>query len=566
MFLPYGKSFVAAIAAAMCLLSGCATTGKPLSWRVVPAMKSNAADVAEAKRLEQTQQWSAARSAYTGLVEKRAKDPELLHRLAVVCTRLDDHAAAAEYYNRALLLKPDDPELLTDAGYGCYLRAEYPAAEELLQLALQADPQHVRAANNLALVLGMQGRMDEAYVVFEQVQPREAALKNLSYIYQQRGEWAEALDCYRLAQQVDPKIQIPQQLLARGETRSPEVAEKAVVTISQASPTTATDRAVAPHLDVPAATVSNDEFTQPFAQPKLVQTTGATAWTPSELGLDFALPAVADQPPASDSLQEVVDLVPADSPIATVDHQQRAELPAEIDQAHSEQVSRPAESPEAWPVVAPAWPARTNPDVSVKTTPQASSPVVEAPQKPGTLLSEEPDYFPESDETEAAADATTDELAAAVIEPPAADVFVPTTPSEPEDWEFEPPVSVPAEQVLTLPTDSHATEALPSLREYCLVALKDQRQLHKSRAEFAVNWQDTQYQFSSQAAAERFLKDPERYLPTAGGLDLVAVRRGWRVVDGSLDHAAWFRDQLFLFASDVHLQQFRAEPQQFVDP
>lgn len=556
---------------AVCLIVGCASPGSRLSWRS-PTRPAKSATLADAKRLEQAGQWSDARAVYTDLVQQQPQNAELLHRLAVVCTRLEDHAAAATYYNRALELNPQDAELLTDAGYGCYLRGEYPAAEELLQLALQVSPQHVRASNNLGLVLGMQGRIDEAYVIFEQVQPREAALQNLSFVYQQRGEWDEALDCYRLAQQANPGLQIPKQLLAHASPTEADPAEPTPVEITSTNQPPELPQFSPPRLDdaTNVATIP-DDGSQPFSQPEIVQTSQPDAWIASELGQEFALPTVTEDQPfmGNDTVADTAE--PADEVVMPVQHQQKTATPSSVKQAHSQAAEQTVEVTPEWPVVTPGWPAHSEPvSQPVPRVSPTTVLLIDAPQKPGTETEDEADYFLEDDDETAATPSTAmpttavEEMEEEATYP--VQEFAPAAMTEAEEPTFEEPIAVSEETAETIPAEGPSTEALPSLRGYCLVALKDQRQLRKSHAEFELIWEDARYQFSSQEAAERFTQNPERYLPVAGGIDVVAVRRGSRVVDGSLDHAAWFRDQLFLFASDVHLQQFRAEPQQFVDP
>ena len=98
----------------------------------------------------------------------------------------------------------------------------------------------------------------------------------------------------------------------------------------------------------------------------------------------------------------------------------------------------------------------------------------------------------------------------------------------------------------------------------CLVALCEERRLVNAPEEFAVEHQGQTYQFSSPDAAARFKANPDGYIPAAGGLDVVAVRRGSEVVSGSLDYAVWYRDRLYLFSSQQHKNEFRASPRKFV--
>ncbi|OYW18222.1 MAG: hypothetical protein B7Z55_11020, partial [Planctomycetales bacterium 12-60-4] len=111
----------------------------------------------------------------------------------------------------------------------------------------------------------------------------------------------------------------------------------------------------------------------------------------------------------------------------------------------------------------------------------------------------------------------------------------------------------------TSPNDDHVLR----LADFCLVTLKDERLLVPSDPRFSEVFQEQAFFFASDDAAERFRRKPSRYVPAAGGLDVVAVHTGKAVVDGSLDHAAWYRNRLYLFESADHLDQFRVEPAEY---
>ncbi len=98
----------------------------------------------------------------------------------------------------------------------------------------------------------------------------------------------------------------------------------------------------------------------------------------------------------------------------------------------------------------------------------------------------------------------------------------------------------------------------------CPVALRDAAQVIDGRTEFCVTHQGVVYSLSSVEAVQRFQKHPERYVPSAGGLDVVAVRSG-RMDRGSLHYSTWFRNRLFLFTNRDHVEEFRSDPLRYVD-
>jgi YHS domain-containing protein len=98
---------------------------------------------------------------------------------------------------------------------------------------------------------------------------------------------------------------------------------------------------------------------------------------------------------------------------------------------------------------------------------------------------------------------------------------------------------------------------------YCPVALADQRELIPSSNEFTSVFAGREYQFSSAEAQQAFEANPRLYVPAVGGQDIVRLSEGDRGVAGSLAHAAWYRNRLYLFSSNTTLQQFVAAPAQF---
>lgn len=99
---------------------------------------------------------------------------------------------------------------------------------------------------------------------------------------------------------------------------------------------------------------------------------------------------------------------------------------------------------------------------------------------------------------------------------------------------------------------------------FCPVALRDHLRLVDAKPQFTAEHQSQSYQFSSEAAQQKFEANPERYLPAAGGLDVVAVSQGTAVAQGSLEHALWFRHKLYLFINRENMELFRDQARQFV--
>jgi YHS domain-containing protein len=103
------------------------------------------------------------------------------------------------------------------------------------------------------------------------------------------------------------------------------------------------------------------------------------------------------------------------------------------------------------------------------------------------------------------------------------------------------------------------------LKGFCPIALLDHRDLVDTKTEFKARFGLRTYNFSSAESKQRFERNPTRYLPVAGGNDVVRMSSTDKEVIGKLDHAAWFRGRLYLFESDDTRQTFFEHPARFVD-
>ena len=106
-------------------------------------------------------------------------------------------------------------------------------------------------------------------------------------------------------------------------------------------------------------------------------------------------------------------------------------------------------------------------------------------------------------------------------------------------------------------------EVADGLKGFCPVAIRDERRLVLSVDQFSCEHLAQTYRFGSAEALEKFQANPELYAPIAGGLDVVAVRQGRAVANGSLDFAVWYRHRLHLFSNTDNLAAFRAAPRTF---
>jgi Flp pilus assembly protein TadD len=128
----------------------------------------------------------------------RAHAPErpdwgILSAQGAVADQTGDHALAQRYYDAALKVSPGEPSVLSNLGLSYALSKRLPDAEQALRQA-DAHPQaDARVRYNLALVLGLQGKFQDAEAVLRRDLPPAdvaAALGALRQMVAQPNSWA----------------------------------------------------------------------------------------------------------------------------------------------------------------------------------------------------------------------------------------------------------------------------------------------------------------------------------------------------------------------------------------
>jgi Flp pilus assembly protein TadD len=111
---------------------------------------------------------------------------------------------------------PRDANRFNDWGYSHYLRNKWDDAERHLRRALELDRSHVRARANLGMVLGHQGRHDDALTCFRDAKLSEPEARcNLAFVYWSQGRIEEARRECQIARQVDPSATMATNMLAQ---------------------------------------------------------------------------------------------------------------------------------------------------------------------------------------------------------------------------------------------------------------------------------------------------------------------------------------------------------------
>jgi Flp pilus assembly protein TadD len=105
--------------------------------------------------------------------------------LSVQGTTLDKmgkHEEARRYYASALKIVPEEPSVLSNLGLSYMLTRELPQSEETLRRAYSNPRADGRVRQNLALVVGLQGRFAEAETIAKGDLPAEEAAANVAYL------------------------------------------------------------------------------------------------------------------------------------------------------------------------------------------------------------------------------------------------------------------------------------------------------------------------------------------------------------------------------------------------
>lgn len=104
------------------------------------------------------------------------------HILSIQGTALDrlgQHEEARRYYANALNIRPNEPTVLSNLGMSHVLSKQLPQAEDALRRAHDMAPSDMRVTQNLALVVGLQGRAAEAETIVSAGLPPQEASENI---------------------------------------------------------------------------------------------------------------------------------------------------------------------------------------------------------------------------------------------------------------------------------------------------------------------------------------------------------------------------------------------------
>ena len=129
----------------------------------------------------------------------RAHNPDqpdwhILSVQGAVLDQIGRHEEAQRYYATALRIVPDEPSVLSNLGLSYALSKDLVRAETTLRRAAAQSRADPRVRQNLALVVGLQGRFSEAEGIARADLPSDEATANVAFLRQmlaQQNGWKE---------------------------------------------------------------------------------------------------------------------------------------------------------------------------------------------------------------------------------------------------------------------------------------------------------------------------------------------------------------------------------------
>jgi Flp pilus assembly protein TadD len=120
---------------------------------------------------------------------EQANDPtnpdwRVISARGTVFAKQGKYSDAVVFYERALALAPNQASILSNLGLAELMSGHADRAEELLRMASYSEGVDPKVQQNLALVLGLEGKYDEAKTVVAQSLPPESAAQNVAFLRQ----------------------------------------------------------------------------------------------------------------------------------------------------------------------------------------------------------------------------------------------------------------------------------------------------------------------------------------------------------------------------------------------
>lgn len=113
------------------------------------------------------------------------------------------------------------------------------------------------------------------------------------------------------------------------------------------------------------------------------------------------------------------------------------------------------------------------------------------------------------------------------------------------------------------PSETSSEATFAGLKGICPVTLIEERRVVTPQPGLTTEFQGRSYSFATPQAKAAFEADPEKYAPAFGGRDVVLTAAGAIEAVGSLKHAGFYRERLYLFQSEDTCKAFYNAPRRF---
>lgn len=138
--------------------------------------------VAYAKALAADGKFAQALNIIDQTIQPDQPDWNALMVKGAILDQMGEHGTARELYRQALVVAPEHPGLQANLGLSYAMTNDLQQAESHLRKAVSMPGASGRIVQNLALVVGLQGRFDEARQIYSRVLPGDEADSNMTYI------------------------------------------------------------------------------------------------------------------------------------------------------------------------------------------------------------------------------------------------------------------------------------------------------------------------------------------------------------------------------------------------
>jgi Flp pilus assembly protein TadD len=136
------------------------------------------------RALAETGEYEQALEVFDRAHTPEQPDWHILSAQGAVLDQMGRHDEAQRHYLTALKIVPNEPSVLSNLGLSYALAKDLPKAEATLRLAAAQHPADPRVRQNLALVVGLQGRFAEAEQIAQADLPPDQAAANVAYLRQ----------------------------------------------------------------------------------------------------------------------------------------------------------------------------------------------------------------------------------------------------------------------------------------------------------------------------------------------------------------------------------------------